>query len=61
MKRFRNLKIHSKHRSRTWDCTSVPEIRLEGKWLAELGFKEGKQVKIEQIQNKLIITLDRKK
>lgn len=61
MEKFRNLKIHSKHRPRRWDNTSVPEIRLEGKWLAELGFKEGKQVKIEQIQNKLIITLNRKK
>lgn len=58
MKSFRNLKIHSKHRSRRWDYTSVPEIRLEGKWLAELGFKEGKMVKIEQMQNKLVITIN---
>ena len=54
---FRKLKIHAKFRSRRWDTTTVPEIRLEGKWLAELGFKEGEQVEIKQQRNKLVITL----
>ncbi len=57
MNRFRKLKIHSKHRPRRWDYTTVPEIRLEGRWLAELGFKEGDQVQIEQQRNKLTITV----
>jgi len=57
MNRFRKLKIHSKFRYRRWDNTTVPEIRLEGRWLEELGFKEGEQVQIEQQQNKLTITL----
>lgn len=61
MKDFRKLKIHSKFRARTWDNTTVPEIRLEGKWLKDLGFKEGKEVKIEQEKNKLIITLNKEK
>jgi toxic protein SymE len=59
MKDFKKLKIHSKHRPRTWDNITVPEIRLEGKWLDKLGFKEGRQVQIEQQKNKLIITLNK--
>lgn len=57
MSRFRKLKIHSKFRTRRWDNTTVPEIRLEGRWLEELGFEEGGQVKIEQQRHKLTITL----
>ena len=60
MKEFRKLKIHSKFRYRRWDNTTVPEIRLEGRWLEELGFKEGEQVQIEQEHNKLVITLYKK-
>jgi toxic protein SymE len=56
MKEFRKLKIHSKFRARAWDNTTVPEIRLEGKWLEKLGFKEGAEVSIQLHQNKLIIT-----
>ncbi|MEO0554812.1 MAG: SymE family type I addiction module toxin [Bacteroidota bacterium] len=59
MSRFRKLKIHSKFRTRRWDNTTVPEIRLEGRWLEELGFEEGGQVKIEQQRHKLTITLHR--
>jgi toxic protein SymE len=57
MNQFRKLKIHSKFRYRRWDNTTVPEIRLEGRWLEKLGFKEGAQVQIEQQHNKLTITL----
>lgn len=38
--KFRNLKIHTKYRIRKYDETKIPEIRLEGKWLESLGFKE---------------------
>lgn len=58
MNRFRKLEIHSKFRTRRWDNTTIPEIRLEGKWLDELGFKQGQIVIIEQEQNKLTIRLD---
>lgn len=37
--------------------TTVPEIRLEGRWLANLGFKEGSEVRVEQEQNRLVITV----
>ncbi len=57
MNRFRKLKIQRKYRSRVWDNTTVPEIRLEGRWLEKLGFTVGEQVQIEQQHNKLTITL----
>lgn len=57
MKQFKKLKIHSKYRTRRWDITTVPEIRLEGRWLEKLGFKEGQQIQIEQQQHKLTITI----
>ncbi|WP_035631741.1 SymE family type I addiction module toxin [Flavobacterium sp. CF136] len=57
MSQFRKLKIHRKFRTRRWDNTTVPEIRLEGKWLERLGFKEGQIVNIEQKKNKLTITI----
>ena len=59
MSRFRRLKIYEKYRSRTWDNITVPEIRLEGKWLAELGFEVGEHVRIEQHERKLIITANK--
>jgi toxic protein SymE len=59
MSKSRKLKIYAKYQSRRWGGgVSIPEIRLEGKWLDELGFKKGQTVIIEQEQNKLTITLD---
>lgn len=57
---IRKLKIHSKFRTRRWDNITVPEIRLEGRWLEEVGFKEGERIKIQVEKNKLTITLDNK-
>jgi toxic protein SymE len=54
---FRKLKILSKPKQRRWSFVFVPEIRLEGKWLEELGFKIGKEVLVKQQRNKLTITL----
>lgn len=58
MGEFRKLKVHTKHQNRSWKNITVPEIRLEGKWLAELGFVAGEHVRIEQLERKLIITLN---
>ena len=58
---FRKLKIYQKFRNRTWDNTTVPEIRLEGNWLKKLGFEIGKEIEIKQQKNKLTITLIEKK
>jgi len=57
MNRFRKLKIYRKFRARRWDYITVPEIRLQGKWLEKLGFTEGAQVTIKQQRHQLIITL----
>ncbi len=57
MSKIRKLKIYQKFRIRRWDYTTVPEIRLEGKWLQALGFEEGKEIKVKQQKNKLTITL----
>ncbi len=61
MGEFRKLKVHTKHQNRSWKNITVPEIRLEGKWLAELGFLAGEHVRIEQSKNKLVITLNKEK
>lgn len=62
MSRFRKLKIYQKHQPRDWSrYVAVPEIRLEGKWLRELGFEIGKEIEIKQQKNKLTITLTDKK
>lgn len=61
MGEFRKLKVHTKHQNRSWRNITVPEIRLEGKWLAELGFVAGEHVQIEQFNNKLIITPSKEK
>lgn len=56
----RKLKIHSKHQARAYGATTtIPEIRLEGKWLDKLGFKQGQMVIIDQEKNKLTITVDK--
>ncbi|HEX8016418.1 MAG TPA: SymE family type I addiction module toxin [Flavobacterium sp.] len=59
MGKFRKLKIHTKYQARTYGGTTIPEIRLEGKWLEKLGFRKGQIVNIEQKKNKLTITIDK--
>jgi toxic protein SymE len=52
------LTVYTKFRVRTYDNTTVPEIRLEGRWLEKVGFNKGQMVKIEQEPGRLIITID---
>jgi len=60
MTNSRKLKIHTKHQARAYGMTTtIPEIRLEGKWLDKLGFKQGQMVIIDQKKNKLIIRVDK--
>lgn len=62
MSKLRILKIYSKFRYRKWGNNyTVPEIRLEGQWLEQLGFEQGNEVLIEQENNKLIITIREEK
>ena len=57
----RRLKIHTRYQTSTYKMITVPEIRLTGKWLDKLGFKEGQMVNVEQKKNKITITLDQQK
>ncbi len=61
MSRSRKLKIYQKHQPREWKYIPVPEIRLTGRWLKELGFEIGKDIDVKQQKNKLTITLTEKK
>jgi len=35
---------------------SVPQIRMQGKWIEELGFESGSEINVECLDGKLIIT-----
>jgi toxic protein SymE len=60
MANSRKLKVYSKYQARAYGkAATIPEIRLLGKWLDRLGFKEGQMVTIDQKKNKLIITVDK--
>jgi len=62
LSKFRILKIYSKFRYRRWGNNyTVPEIRLEGQWLEQLGFEQGNEMIIEQKKNELIITVRKEK
>jgi len=53
---FRKLKILSKFQRREWNHVTVPELKLEGKWLEKLGFEIGGEVIVKQQKGKLTIT-----
>jgi formylmethanofuran dehydrogenase subunit D len=54
----RQLRIHRKYSPRArHKYVPVPEIRLSGNWLHDLGFKEGKEVKVAIKKGQLIVTL----
>lgn len=58
MVKERNLKIYRRVKIYRWNSKTIPEIRLQGKWLKDIGFIEGKRIKVKQQKKKLIITLD---
>jgi hypothetical protein len=51
----RSLKIQPKTRFNTDSKKDVPEIKLSGVWLQNLGFQHGGRVTITTLQNLLII------
>ncbi len=54
---FRKLKILSKFQRREYNRhITVPEIKLEGKWLEKPGFELGGKVIVQQQKGKLTIT-----
>jgi toxic protein SymE len=56
-RKTRSLKIQPKHRiaKYTHKTTVVPELKLCGKWLAELGFTEGNRARIQVYEGLIII------
>ncbi|MBX2828238.1 MAG: type I toxin-antitoxin system SymE family toxin [Flavobacteriaceae bacterium] len=57
MSHHRKLKVYQKFRRRELGNCVVPEIRLEGLWLQELGFEVGSKIIVEQEQGQLVITV----
>ena len=57
MKKTRILKIHERVRFNKWSQTSVPEIRLCGKWLKEAGFNEDDRVEVKISKGVMILKL----
>jgi toxic protein SymE len=53
----RKLKIAELYRRRADDIISVPQMRLEGMWLEEMGFNIGDEIIIDGRFNQLTITL----
>jgi toxic protein SymE len=51
----RTLKVQRLIRTTRWDCTKVPEIRLSGAWLEQLGFHYGQQIEVHTMQGKLVL------
>jgi hypothetical protein len=49
------LKVRGKHVSRIQGEEIVPEIRISGKWLLELGIKPGSTIQIHIECNEIII------
>ena len=51
----RTLKVQQQIRTTRWDCTKVPEIRLSGAWLEQLGFHYGQHIEVHMMQGRLIL------
>ncbi|WP_409014323.1 SymE family type I addiction module toxin [Dyadobacter sp. CY326] len=52
----RQLKIYSKfQRSSRWNSKFVPEIRLCGKWLENMGFGSGERIQVRLENDRIII------
>jgi hypothetical protein len=52
----RTIKIHPRQRYKR--KRDVPEIRLYGNWLADLGFHQGNKIRVTMMEHMLIITCE---
>lgn len=55
----RSLKIQSILRINRRSRTIIPEIKLSGRWLSEIGFTPDQRVNITIINNALVIDLEK--
>ncbi len=51
----RKIKLQSKYREMGWRAEIVPELRINGHWLAAAGFKAGEHVTIVVSEGQLLI------
>ncbi len=56
LKGKRPLKVYQSHLKKGWVYDPVPEIRLKGKWVEELGFKSGENISVFVSQERILIT-----
>ncbi|WP_018343945.1 SymE family type I addiction module toxin [Cytophaga aurantiaca] len=54
----KELKIRPLYRKNRYSESIVPEIRLNGKWLSDLGFEQGKKVQVEFVKGQIILRID---
>lgn len=54
----KKLKIGFQFRKYRFSECTVPEIRLNGKWLSHLGFEKGQKVKVEYTKGQIILSID---
>ena len=52
---FRTLKIQPKHRFNSYSTSIVPELKLCGKWMEDLGFKKESRVEIYTSKGLIVI------
>ena len=57
-KKVRTMKVQPQHRINQWTHNTVPEIRIRGNWLAQLGFSPHQQVSITTRKKMLIIRVE---
>lgn len=55
----RSLKIQSILRINRRSRTIIPEIKLSGRWLSEIGFTPDQRVNITIVNNALVIDLEK--
>ena len=53
--RPRSLKIQPKYRTNRWGTSIVPELKLSGKWLENLGFEKESRVEVHTSKGLIII------
>jgi len=54
----RSLKVEPGLQFNVYSTITVPQIRLKGKWLHELGFAPNSRVKVITTKKKLVIELE---
>jgi hypothetical protein len=53
----RSLKIQPRFRENAYSTVDVPEIKLCGNWLSQLGFCQGRRVVVTTMNELLIVRL----